>query len=188
MTTLLLSRAGKLILVFAASFGLLAAVKESWGYFQLSRGAYQAIRPEQTNELPPFLSSMRANDGSVVPIDTDTVLLLYSTTCSACSSNMTNWMTLVADVHRRAPAVLVAAVRLESMQKQADYWGAVSTPESVRLLSALDVGALERQIGTRLVPATIIVRHGRVVETEIGVLGPERQASVLRLLPKKEGM
>jgi len=174
--------AGLWFLILVTGAGVALAVSEGTRYLRSVGGVLRVVRPSHAPDFPPVLASLRAMDGDSLPgKKADALLLVYHTKCLSCRYNMANWMALIAEVRLRRPEVTVAAVSVEPDSVQYAYWGVIS-PSYVRLLGAPDADALVRQIGTRSVPSTIVVREGRVVETAVGILGPARQRRVLSLL------
>lgn len=112
-------------------------------------------------------------------LDSSTALvLIYSPTCSACIANTDNWLRLGGELraaHPDIPILLVAAPK-----------DSLSRPLlPVELRSAFkeysfDSGGVESALGVRILPATVVLRGGRIGTVVYGVVGPRRRARIVR--------
>ena len=109
------------------------------------------------------------------------IVFVYHTGCSVCSRTMASWAHLARQARGAQPDAGVYALSIESLDKQRDYWAPLSAAD-VRLLQLADTANLASKLGTTTVPATLVVRNGRIISVTRGIVGPRTQARILRLL------
>ncbi len=120
---------------------------------------------------------------TLAPLELDTataVIFVYHPDCSSCKANTDNWMRLAGVVerdHPRTPVVL--------LMSREDSTGAKSFPAALsERLSSYRLGRdlVDSVLKITAVPATVVVREGRVVYKAYGVIRPRRQSRAMSFL------
>lgn len=179
-----------------AAFSRLCAVALigviAWKAYECSApvGALLRAREGRAFERTPnsVASALRvvADTGSGSPavsrlVQSPSIVFVYHSGCSACARTMAAWAHLARQARSEHPEIGVFALSVEPFALQRSYWGPLSAI-GVRLLQLTDTVGLESAAGTRTVPATLVLRDGRVVSVHRGIVGPRGQARILRLL------
>lgn len=109
------------------------------------------------------------------------LVLVFDTKCGACKENMPRWIDLILDLRQRNLGVPVYALSLDSgTVEPLRYWEPLSRVVTVvKPLRDLDV---QKFLGNYRVPATAVVRDGRVAVVHVGTIGKRRRSFILQSL------
>lgn len=146
---------------------------------------YEGVRATFDTDTRPFPAKAvlvpKAGGGQAVRLDTlSGLVLVYNAQCTACQSNTDNWVRLVADLRVHSPNMpiyLVAAPHDSMGRTSISPWLSNVFPEYL-----LPSTVVDSALGVTLLPATVVVKRGRVVRRMTGILGPRRREAVLLAL------
>jgi hypothetical protein len=152
--------------------GALASVRPVWRAF---RGDFRIERPGTALE-----GTLARRDGSGgIDIDTLTALVLvYHGDCSACRASTDNWVRLASQLKTRYPAVpaLIVLSRTTGTEPLPRALGAAFDELQVVRDS------VEHALKAPFVPATLVIRRGRLEAIASGSIGPRRRKRLLDLV------
>jgi hypothetical protein len=140
------------------------------------RGDFKFDRPEQPAKGE--ITRVGADSMPSLRLDSATALvLIYSSKCSQCKANTDNWLRLAAEMRARRNDVPVYVV-----STPADSTGRPDLPASLRAAFheyRLSVGDVPTDFRSRFIPATVVLRRGRVDLIAYGVIGPRRRSRIV---------
>ena len=153
----------------------LSGWKAAWGAIDIVRAPGVV---EKTGIATPGGRPVRARDGEPLAVIARTeraIVFVYSPDCLICHANMANWIDLVGEL-RNSPVRLYAVAPMTSAPAR-DYWRGLDRRVTVIMTTP---AALDRALGMRVTPATLLVSAGRVRGEIVGPLTAAAHAQVRR--------
>lgn len=165
----------------AAMYGTGVFARASIMHFQLERGTYLSWKPTTVSvpdwhailNLPPQTSLQRGGH----------VLRVGAASCRDCTRNMDNILALLEQVQRVDRRAHVVKVSADPDSIRA-LWVRHLLPGLLVDATIRDTTAFLASVGGERVPATVVLRDGRVEEVSYGLLGPASRQRVITLLAK----